>query len=97
MSESNDRLDRVEKILEQLAEEQKQLAEGQKQLAERQKETERNLNLLIINTDKAVARNAEQIARTDRLARDVLDGLDFLRTAVQGHLSEPSPPAHGAD
>ena len=90
MSEKNDRLDRVEKILEQLA-------EGQKQLTERQKETERNLNLLIITTDKAVARNAEQITRTDRLARDVLDGLDFLRTAVQGHLSEPSPPAHGAD
>ncbi len=90
MSEKNDRLDRVEKILEQLA-------EGQKQLAERQKETERNLNLLIITTDKAVASNAEQITRTDRLARDVLDGLDFLRTAVQGHLTEPSPPAHGAD
>ena len=37
--------------------------------------------------EKLVAHNAQQIAQ---LSQDI----SFLRTAAQGHISQPTPPAH---
>lgn len=71
---TSDRLDRVERILEQIA--------------ERQDRTDQQLNHLIEVTDRLISRNAEQIGQ-------LVNNMNFLRTAVEGHLSDPE--VHRAD
>ena len=71
---TNDRLDRVERILEQLA--------------ERQERTDEQLNHLVEVTDRLIGRNAEQIGQLS-------NNMNFLRTALEGHLTDSK--AHTAD
>ena len=66
--------DRVERILEQIA--------------ERQDRTDQQLNHLIEVTDRLIGRNAEQSSQ-------LVNNMNFLRTAVEGHLTDPE--AHRAD
>ena len=102
MTEQNEnRLDRVERILEQITERQDRtdqqiaaLAERQERtdrqiaaLAERQERTDRKIEHLAEITDRLIARNAEQIAA---LSQEI----GFLRAAVLGHISQSTPPAH---
>ena len=79
-TQNGNRLDRIEKILEQNAE---QIAA----LVERQERTDRQIETLAEITDRLSARNAEQIAA---LAHE----MSFLRAAVQGHITQSRPPAH---
>lgn len=78
---TSDRLDRVERILEQIA-------ERQEQADQRQERTDQQLNLFIVSTDKMIGRNAEQIGQ-------LVNEMNFLRTAVQGHITDAT--AHSAD
>ena len=71
---TSDRLDRVERILEQIA--------------ERQDRTDQQLHHLIEVTDRLIGRNAEQIGQ-------LVNNMNFLRIAVEGHLTDPE--AHRAD
>ena len=75
-SNQPDRLDRVERLLEQIS--------------ERQDRTDQQLSHLVEFTDRLIGRNAEQIGQ---LAND----MNFLRTVVQGHISQSTPPAHSGD
>jgi len=65
---TSDRLDRVERILERIA--------------ERQDRTDQQLNHLIEVTDRLIGRNAEQIGQ-------LVNNMNFLRIAVEGHLTDP--------
>lgn len=79
----SDRLDRVKSILNRIA-------ERQGQADQRQDRTDQTIAHLAEVTDKLIARNAEQIAQ---LAHD----MNFLRAAVQGHISQSTPPTHSAN
>lgn len=67
---TGDRLDRVERILEQIA-------ERQEQADQRQERTEQQLNHLIEVTDRLIGRNAEQIGQ-------LVNNMNFLRTCRRG-------------
>jgi uncharacterized coiled-coil protein SlyX len=60
------------------------------QISERQDRTDQQLSHLVEVTDRLIGRNAEQIGQ---LAND----MNFLRTIVQGHISQSAPPAHSAN
>ena len=64
------RMDRVERMLEQLAERQ-------------------------IHADNRMDRLEQAIADTGKQIAQVSNDVRFLVTAIQGHISQPSPPAHG--
>jgi len=93
-TENGSRLDRIERILEQNAEQIAALAERQERtdrqietLAERQERTEQNIDHLAEITDRLIARNGEQIAA-------LVHEMGFLRAVVQGHITQSTPPAH---
>ncbi len=78
--QSEDRLDRIERILERSA----------KEHAERFTHIEE----MFANAVEQFNRNAERFAalveRHDQLSHDI----GFLYAAVKGHVSQPAPPAH---
>ena len=88
---AEDRLDRIERTLERHAEESNQrMTRLERFLANFSKDVARNAadaNERLDRIEKLVAHNAQQIAQ---LSQDI----SFLRTAAQGHISQPTPPAH---
>ena len=86
-----DRLDRIERNLERHAEESNQrMTRLERFLANFSKDVARNAadaNERLDRIEKLVAHNAQQIAQ---LSQD----MSFLRAAAQGHISQPTPPAH---
>ena len=88
---AEDRLDRIERNLERHAEESNQrMTRLERFLANFSKDVARNAadaNERLDRIEKLVAHNAQQIAQ---LSQDI----SFLRTAAQGHISPPTPPAH---
>ena len=88
---AEDRLDRIERNLERHAEESNQrMTRLERFLANFSKDVARNAadaNERLDRIEKLVAHNAQQIAQ---LSQDI----SFLRTAAQGHISQPTPPAH---
>ena len=92
MTEQNEnRLDRIERILEKIAERQErtdqQVAANSEQTDNHLDRAERSIAHLAEITDKLISRNAEQIAA-------LTHEMSFLRAAVQGHISQSTPPAH---
>ena len=94
---NEDRLDRVERLLEQLVERQIHTDNrldrlgGAFEVTDRlitsnAKQVERNSRLIERNS-RLIERNSQQIAA---LSREI----GFLRAAVQGHISQSTPPAH---
>ena len=88
---AEDRLDRIERNLERHAEESNQrMTRLERFLANFSKDVARNAadaNERLDRIEKLVAHNAQQIAQ---FSQDI----SFLRTAAQGHISQPTPPAH---
>ena len=88
---AEDRLDRIERNLERHAEESNQrMTRLERFLANFSKDVARNAadaNERLDRIEKLIAHNAQQIAQ---LSQDI----SFLRTAAQGHISQPTPPAH---
>ena len=88
---AEDRLDRIERNLERHAEESNQrMTRLERFLANFSKDVARNAadaNERLDRIEKLVAHNAQQIAQ---LSQD----MSFLRAAAQGHISQPTPPAH---
>ena len=78
-----DRLDRAERLLEQLIERQ---IHNDNRL-DRTKNAIESIDALILRNAQQIERNAQQIAVFVR-------EMGFLRAAVQGHISLSSPPAH---
>ena len=89
--QNNSRLDRIERILQQNAEQiaanSAQTAANAEQIAERQDRTDRQIAHLAEVADRMIAANSEQIAK---LSQEI----SFLRAAVQGHITQSTPPAH---
>ncbi len=76
-----DRLDRAERLLEQLIE--RQLHNDNR--LDRTKNAIERIDALILRNAQLIERNAQQISV---LVRE----MGFLRAAVQGHISQSSPP-----
>jgi len=79
-TQNESRLDRVEHILEQIA--------------ARQDRTDKQISLLAEVADRAIAANAEQIAALSTKIDQFVHEMGFLRAAMQGHISQSTPPAH---
>ena len=99
--QSEDRLDRIERILEQSAKEHaKQFADIDKTFAYAAEQFNRNEERFRLNEERfkrnedLFNRNEERFAalgeRLDQLSSD----FGFLYAAVMGHVSQPTPPAH---
>ena len=88
---AEERLDRIERNLERYAAESNQrMTRLERFLANFSKDVARNAadaNERLGRIEKLVAHNAQQIAQ---LSQD----MSFLRAAAQGHISQPTPPAH---
>ena len=85
--QSEDRLDRIERILEQSAiDHAERFAHIENMFANAAEQFNRN--------EERFERNEERFAalgeRLDQLSRDI----GFLYAAVNGHISQPTPPAH---
>ncbi|MDE0196790.1 MAG: hypothetical protein OXK78_01265 [Caldilineaceae bacterium] len=92
--QSEDRLDRIERILEQSAKEHaEQFADIDKTFVYAAEQFNRNEERFTRYED-LFNRNEERFAalgeRLDQLSSDI----GFLYAAVMGHVSQPSPPAH---
>ncbi len=98
---SEDRLDRIERILAQSAKEHaKQFADIDKTFAYAAEQFNRNEERFRRNEERfsryedLFNRNEERFAalgeRLDQLSSDI----GFLYAAVMGHVSQPTPPAH---
>ena len=92
--QSEDRLDRIERILEQSAKEHaKQFADIDKTFAYAAEQFNRNEERFTRYED-LFNRNEKRFAalgeRLDQLSSDI----GFLYAAVMGHVSQPTPPAH---
>ena len=87
---SEDRLDRVERLLEQLAERQIHTDNRMDRANIRMDRLEKALD----NTEKLIDRNADQIARNSEQIAALSREIGFLHTAVLGHFSQSAPPAH---
>ena len=99
--QSEDRLDRIERILEQSAKEHaKQFADIDKTFAYAAEQFNHNEERFRRNEERFTRyedlfnRNEERFAalgeRLDQLSSDI----GFLYAAVMGHVSQPTPPAH---
>ena len=95
MTEQNeDRLDRIERILEQSAKEhaewfthiERMFANAAEQFNRNEERFSRNEELFNRNEERFAALGE----RLDQLSRDI----GFLYAAVKGHVSQPAPPAH---
>lgn len=85
--QSEDRLDRIERILERSAKEHaERFAHIDEMFANAAEQFNRN--------EERFSRNEERFAalgeRLDQLSRDI----GFLYAVVNGHVSQPTPPAH---
>ncbi len=92
--QSEDRLDRIERILEQSAKEHaEQFANIDKTFAYAAEQFNRNEERFRRNEER-FKRNEERFTalgeRLDQLSSDI----GFLYAAVMGHVSQPTPPAH---
>lgn len=99
--QSEDRLDRIERILEQSAKEHAEwFAHIERMFANAAEQFNRNEERFNRNEERfsryedLFNRNEERFAalgeRLDQLSHDI----GFLYAAVMGHVSQPSPPAH---
>ena len=79
-TQNESRLDRVERILEQVA--------------ARQDRTDKQISLLAKVADRAIAANAEQIAALSAKIEQFVHEMGFLRAAMQGDISQSTSPAH---
>ena len=95
MTEQNeDRLDRIERILEQSAKEhaewfthiERMFANAAEQFNRNEERFSRNEELFNRNEERFAALGE----RLDQLSRDI----GFLYAAVKGHVSQPAPSAH---
>ena len=92
-----DRLDRAERLLEQLIERQihtdNRLDRMENALESIDAIIERNARQSERNEQK-IERNAQLIERNAQQIAVFVREMGFLRAAVQGHFSQSSPPAH---
>ena len=95
---AEDRLDRIESNLERHAEESNQrMTRLERFLANFSKDVARNAadaNERLDSIEKLIAHNAQQIAHNAQQIAQLSQEMSFLRTAAQGHISQPTPPAH---
>ena len=101
---SEDRLDRVGRLLEQLAERQihtdNRMDRADARMGRLKNALEATDRLITRNSehldhiDRLIDRNAEQIARNSVQIAALSREIGFLHAAVQGHFSQSSPPAH---
>ena len=92
-----DRLDRAERLLEQLIERQ---IHSDNRL-DRLENAIESIDALFQRNAQLIERNAQQIERNSELSERneqkiavFVREMGFLRAAVQGHISQSSPPAH---
>ena len=95
---AEDRLDRIERNLERHAEESNQrMTRLERFLANFSKDVARNAadaNERLDSIEKLIAHNAQQIAHNAQQIAQLSQDMSFLRAAAQGHISQPTPPAH---
>ncbi len=92
-----DRLDRAERLLEQLIE--RQIHTDNR--LDRMENALESIDALVLRNAQQIERNEQQIERNaqliERNAQQIAEfvrEMGFLRAAVQGHISQSSPPAH---
>ena len=106
-----DRLDRAERLLEQLIERQIHsdnrldrlenaiesidalILRNAQQIERNEQQIERNAQLIERNAQQ-IERNSELSERNEQKIAVFVREMGFLRAAVQGHISQSSPPAH---
>ncbi len=102
---AEDRLDRIERNLERYAEESNQRMTRLERNAEESKQRMTHLERILANFSRDVARNAaganerldqieKLVARNAQLIERNGQQIQFLRELTQGHISQPTPPAH---
>ena len=103
--QSENRLDRIERILEQTAEQQKnteraitnfsqEVTRSHIQIHSHMDRINNEANERLNQTKELIANNAQQIAETDKQIAQLSQEISLLRAAVQSHVSETTPPAH---
>ena len=95
---AEDRMDRFERNLDRYAEESNQrMTHLERILANFSREVARNAagaNERLDQIEKLVARNAQLIERNGQQIQRNGQQIQFLRELTQGHISQPTPPAH---
>ena len=103
--QSEDRLDRIERNLDQTAEQQKiteraianfskEVTRSHIQIHNHMDRINKEANEGLNQTRELIANNAQQSAKTDQQIAQLSQEISLLRAAVQSHVSEPTPPAH---